>query len=104
AVVARDDGAGDRRLVAYVAPAAPADLRGLLAARLPEAMIPSAFVALDRLPLTAAGKLDRRALPEPDSGPAHGYVAPRTAAEELVAGVWADVLGVDGVGARDDFF
>ena len=104
AVVARE-AAGDRRLVAYVVGAA-GDLRRHLAARLPEPMIPSAIVGLDRLPLTPGGKLDRRALPEPAGGPApeRPYVAPEGAAEELVARIWAEVLGVDRVGALDDFF
>ena len=68
--------------------------------------MPNAFVALDRLPLTANGKLDVAALPAPDQRPelAEGYVAPRSDSEHLVADVWADTLGLDKVGALDDFF
>ncbi|HSF38309.1 MAG TPA: amino acid adenylation domain-containing protein, partial [Thermoanaerobaculia bacterium] len=111
AVVAREAAQGDRRLVAYVVPAGggltvPA-LRSHLGERLPLYMMPAAFVWMERLPLTANGKLDRRALPEPDderleAGAA--YEAPRGPAEELIAGVWADLLGVERVGVRDDFF
>jgi len=111
AVVARDDGAGGRRLVAYVTAApgsgAPSagELRTHLRARLPEHLVPSAFVALDALPLTPHGKLDRRALPAP--GPAHGQaasVAPRDALELRLAQLWEALLGVRPVGVRDDFF
>ncbi|HYR09574.1 MAG TPA: amino acid adenylation domain-containing protein, partial [Longimicrobium sp.] len=110
AVVARPDATGAARLVAYVVPAIGAKvdvdaLRRLCAARMPEYMVPSAFVALDAIPMTANGKVDRRALPEPDlSGDADAYVAPRTPTEEIVADVWAELLGVDRVGARDGFF
>ncbi|MEW5925956.1 MAG: amino acid adenylation domain-containing protein [Gemmatimonadota bacterium] len=111
AVAVREDAPGDRRLVGYVVPAAgsgaaPAELRAHLAARLPEYMVPSAFVVLDRMPLNANGKVDRRALPapEPGSGAGAGYVAPATAAEEVLAGIWAEVLGTETVGARDSFF
>ncbi|WP_432105422.1 amino acid adenylation domain-containing protein [Streptomyces sp. bgisy091] len=106
AVVVRDDA-----LVGYVVPTAgealsPAELRAALAAVLPAHLVPNSLVVLDVLPLTPNGKLDRRALPapghRPDLGP--GYVAPRTDAEELVAEAWAEVLGLDRVGALDDFF
>ncbi|HEX8273688.1 MAG TPA: amino acid adenylation domain-containing protein [Longimicrobiaceae bacterium] len=108
-VVARDDGAGDRRLVGYVVPAgdvevAAAEVRAHLRERLPDYMVPSALVVMERLPLTPNGKVDRRALPAPEAAPGEGYVAPRTPAEELVAGIWAEVLGVERVGAADDFF
>jgi amino acid adenylation domain-containing protein/non-ribosomal peptide synthase protein (TIGR01720 family) len=95
------------RLVAYVTPALPADvdLRGWLRDRLPEYLIPAVFVPLDVLPRTASGKLDRRALPEPErSAPAAGFVPPRTPAERLLAGIWAGVLGLPRVGAEENFF
>ncbi|MEW5928457.1 MAG: amino acid adenylation domain-containing protein, partial [Gemmatimonadota bacterium] len=108
AVVAREDAPGEKRLVAYLAPAdgsgaVPAGLRARLAERLPDYMVPSAFVALERLPLNANGKLDRRALPAPERESAQ-HVAPRTAAEEVLAGIWAEVLGTDRVGVEEDFF
>jgi amino acid adenylation domain-containing protein len=105
AVIVREDG-GERRLVAYVVGDAPAaELRAYLGARLPEAMVPSAFVAMDALPITRNGKLDRRALPAPElSVDTDGYVAPRTPTEEVVAEIWAELLGVERVGAEDGFF
>jgi acyl-coenzyme A synthetase/AMP-(fatty) acid ligase len=110
-VVAREDQPGVKRLVAYlVAPAgdsAPAagGLRAALKQRLPDYLVPSAFVVLDRLPLTASGKLDRRALPAPEfSGTEAEYVAPRTAIEAELARIWAEVLGVEQVGVQDNFF
>ncbi|MEW2484833.1 amino acid adenylation domain-containing protein [Streptomyces sp. NPDC048411] len=111
-VVAREDTPGDRRLVAYVVPtsdavAAPSELRALLGRSLPEYMIPTAFLVVGRIPLTVNGKLDQAALPAPDRG-ALGvettHVAPRTAAEEEMAAVWREVLGVDVVGVEDNFF
>ncbi|MFD8728290.1 amino acid adenylation domain-containing protein [Streptomyces sp. NPDC059611] len=112
AVIARE-----QALVAYVVAASdavgqarpelsPAGLRAALAARLPAHLVPNALMVLPALPLTPNGKLDRRALPAPDRRPdlGGGYVAPRTDAEELVAEVWAEVLGLDRVGAADDFF
>jgi len=114
AVVAREDGAGERRLVAYVAAApdgavpAPAELRARLAEVLPDYMVPAAFVPLDALPLTENGKLDRRALPAPEAAraavDAEGYAAPGTAAEAALADVWAEVLGVERVGIDDNYF
>ncbi|HEU4594169.1 MAG TPA: amino acid adenylation domain-containing protein, partial [Pyrinomonadaceae bacterium] len=111
-VVAREDAPGERRLVAYVvaAPGAvltPAELRGFGKAKLPEYMIPSAFVLLDELPLNANGKVDRRALPPPEQDGAFdpdGYAAPRTPVEEMLADLWAEVLGVKRPGIRDNFF
>jgi len=110
AVVVREDAPGDRRLVAYSVPAegaAPswAELRAYLAARLPEYMLPTAWVPLEELPLTPSGKLDRRALPAP-GGASTGreYVAPRTPTEKLLAGVWAAMLGAERVGLHDNFF
>jgi len=83
----------------------PAALREQLRARLPEHMVPSAVVELESLPLTPGGKLDRKALPEPEyAADADRYVAPRTPVEEVLAGIWAEVLGIERVGIRDDFF
>jgi amino acid adenylation domain-containing protein len=108
-VVAREDAPGDKRLVAYLVGAhlSAADLRHALQKELPEAMVPSAFVFVDELPLTAHGKVDRRSLPAPDAAhpaAAAEFVAPRTALEEEVAQVWADVLGVERVGSNDSFW
>ncbi|WP_327120821.1 amino acid adenylation domain-containing protein [Streptomyces sp. NBC_01341] len=107
--VVREDAPGDRRLVAYVVPASgarpePADLARAVGRSLPAYMVPSAFVLLDALPLTLNGKVDRRALPEPvGRTPVLGRAA-RTPREEIVCGLFADVLGLDGAGADDDFF
>ncbi|MEV7688954.1 non-ribosomal peptide synthase/polyketide synthase [Streptomyces bungoensis] len=111
AVVTAREHAGRLMLVAYVVPArgaAPsADaLRGALRRTLPDHMVPAAFVPLARIPRTGTGKTDRRALPAPPAqpDPATAYVAPRPGAEETLAGIWADVLRADRVGARDNFF
>jgi amino acid adenylation domain-containing protein len=105
-VVAREDVPGDKRLVAYVTGEAEADaLRAHLRQSLPEYMVPSAFVVLDRLPLTANGKVDRKALPVPELVSAEEpYVAPRTRVEEVLAGIWAQVLGRERVSVEDSFF
>jgi len=108
AVLARDD-AGDRRLVAYLvgrddAAPQPAELRAHLQRTLPDYMVPAAFVALDQLPLTTNGKLDRNALPAPDRQPAAEHVAPRTSTEHTLAAIWQDVLKLSRVGANDNFF
>ncbi|HEX8245983.1 MAG TPA: condensation domain-containing protein, partial [Longimicrobium sp.] len=81
-----------------------AELRAHLAARVPEYMVPSAFVAMDALPLTRNGKVDRRARPEPDAVASAEYVAPRTPTEEALAGIWAPLLGAARVSAEDGFF
>ncbi|HWN42454.1 MAG TPA: non-ribosomal peptide synthetase, partial [Thermoanaerobaculia bacterium] len=109
-VLAREDVPGDRRLVAYVVPApeqAPdvAELRGFLALRLPAYMVPTAFVLLPGLPLTANGKVDRRALPAPGlSQGAAEPIPPRTPLEREVAKVWREVLGVERIGVDDNFW
>ncbi|MEU7644641.1 non-ribosomal peptide synthetase [Streptomyces huasconensis] len=132
-VVVREDVPGHRRLVAYVTEATrtsptghadttdptdsavatavsaphgldPTALRAAIAAVLPGHMVPSAIVVLDRMPLTPQHKIDRRALPAPERSAAAGHVAPRSAQERALAGIWADVLGVDAVGITDDFF
>ncbi|MET8266498.1 amino acid adenylation domain-containing protein [Micromonospora arida] len=112
AVVLREDTAGDPRLVGYLAGApgqrpSTGELRAALARTLPDYMIPSAFVTLDQLPRNNSGKLDRRALPAPqdgDPGDGRAMVGPRTALEERVAGIWAQVLGLPAVGVEDGFF
>jgi amino acid adenylation domain-containing protein len=109
AVAARVDGVGEPRLVAWTAPPGVpgAELRAFLRRRLPGYMVPTAFVALDALPRTPNGKVDRLALPAPqgaERAEADTFVAPRTPVEEILAGIWARVLGMDRVGVRDDFF
>jgi surfactin family lipopeptide synthetase A len=99
-------------LVAYVVAKQPpgpsiSELHRFLQAKLPNYMVPSAFVPLEALPLTPNGKVDRRALPAPDQArPAldDAFVAPRTPVEAVLAGVWADVLGLTQVGVHDNFF
>ncbi|MFE6775877.1 amino acid adenylation domain-containing protein [Streptomyces sp. NPDC057702] len=108
-VVARADAAGTRRLVAYVVPATDAEvqtgeLTAWVAAALPEHMVPAAFVTLDTLPVTGANKIDRTALPAPDLTPASEGTAPRDARERVLAGLFAEVLGVPEVGVHDSFF
>ena len=104
-VVVREDRPGDRRLVGYVTgQIEPATARAALAARLPEFMVPAAVVGLGRLPVTVNGKLDRAALPVPEYGDTDRYRAPATPVEELLAGIYAGVLGLDRVGVEESFF
>ncbi|TDX61138.1 amino acid adenylation domain-containing protein [Methylosinus sp. sav-2] len=108
-VLARADASGDRRLVAYLTGEGELDIGALKTAlrrELPDYMIPRLFVRLEALPLTANGKLDRKALPDPDpdAQPRHDYVAPRTPTEETLCRVFADVLGIERVGVEDNFF
>ncbi len=106
--------AEEKRLVAYVVPRSSLvhdtlanDLRQRAREKLPEYMVPSAIVLLDRMPLTTDGKVNRRALPEPQLSrrdTSEEFVAPRTPVEEVMAGVWSEVLGVERVGIHDNFF
>ena len=110
AVVARDDGNGDKQLAAYVVARTESgltgsELRRLLKQRLPEHMVPAAFVFLDALPLTPNGKLDRTALPAPTAiGSPASFVEPRTATEKALVAIFAEVLNLHRVGVHDDFF
>ncbi|MBW4633662.1 MAG: amino acid adenylation domain-containing protein, partial [Iphinoe sp. HA4291-MV1] len=110
-VVAKADDAGNKHLVAYIVPDthqnAPAisELRSFCKQQLPEYMLPSYFVTLDALPLTPNGKVDRKALPEASSSSeSENFVAPTTPTQELLANIWASVLGVERVGIHDNFF
>ncbi|WP_432185249.1 amino acid adenylation domain-containing protein [Streptomyces tendae] len=108
AVVVREDRAGDRRIVAYPVssdtPAPVAELREYATSALPDYMVPAAFVPMDALPLTGNGKLDRRALPEPTYEAGAGSRAARDPREEILCGLFAEVLGVERPGVDDDFF
>src|ERR1700684_580062 len=104
-VIAREDRPGDKRLDGYVTSTAdPDDVNAALADQLPSYMVPSAVVAIDALPLTPNGKLDTRALPAPEYRDADRYRAPGNAVEEILAGIYAQVLGLERVGVDDSFF
>ena len=103
-VIAREDRPGDKRLVGYVTGTAdPAEARAALAERLPAYMVPAAVVVMEALPLTVNGKLDTRALPGPGYA-GGGYRAPASAIEQVLAGIYAQVLGLEQVGVEDSFF
>ena len=110
-VVAREDKPGEKWLVGYVVAGTVApsiqELREYLRKQLPDYMVPAAFVTLEKMPLTASGKADRKALPAPDAASmaaVDGYVAPKTRVQELLAQIWEEVLKRDRVGVEDDFF
>src|SRR5699024_4822813 len=108
-VLAREDAAGDQRLVAYIVAPGSAEVDALrlhLSERLPEYMVPAAYVRLDALPLTSSGKVDRKALPAPegDAFVTRGYEAPVGETEQALAEVWSELLRVERVGRRDHFF
>ena len=111
-VIGQEEPNSEKYLVAYVVPERQpppniTSLRRVLQNRLPDYMLPSAFVFLDKLPLTSNGKIDRRALPVPErTRPeiAQSFVAPRTLEEKIIAGIWTQVLGLDQVGIHDNFF
>jgi hypothetical protein len=113
AVVVADGQAVDRRLVAYVVLTDEAigvpvtELRAMISAALPDYMVPAAYVELDSLPLTPSGKVDRPALPSPDNARPDltaEFTPPNTPTEQILAGIWCEVLGLDRVGIHDDFF
>jgi len=108
AVLAREDAPGEKRLVAYVvAESTAGELRRSLKDKLPDHMVPALFVLLDALPLLSNGKIDRRALPAPDRARPeldNAFVAPRTPTEELLAEIWTQLLDIEVVGIRDNFF
>jgi len=111
-VVAREEGAGEKRLLAYIGaaterPPTTQELRGFLKEHLPDYMVPAGFVLLKALPLMHNGKVDRRQLPEPEEvRPEKGahFVAPRTPVEEMLADIWTELLRIERVGVHDNFF
>ncbi|MFG2825799.1 amino acid adenylation domain-containing protein, partial [Kitasatospora sp. NPDC048365] len=111
-VLLREDNPGDKQLVGYLVPAGDglpdaAELRGFLAASLPEYMVPAVYLAIDAIPLTTNGKLDKRALPAPGADAIRArqeYRAPRTPLETRITEVWQSVLGVERIGVEDSFF
>jgi acyl-coenzyme A synthetase/AMP-(fatty) acid ligase len=113
-VLAREDSPGEKRLVAYVTARDPSissvlgaeSLRAHLKAALPDHMVPSAFVVLEAFPLSPNGKLDRRALPSPQSGAyvSRAYEPPQGQVEEILAGIWSEILKIQKIGRHDNFF
>jgi acyl carrier protein len=111
-VTAREDHPGNKRLVAYVVPkqeqvSTPNELRRFLKEKLPEYMVPKAFVILKAMPLMSNGKVDRRALPAPNTATSEleaVFVAPRDSVEEVVAEIWMEILGLEKVSVHDNFF
>jgi len=109
-VIVREDQPGNKRLTGYVLPylepPTSSALRGFLKERLPEYMVPAAFVIMEAFPLTPNGKVDRKALPAPDGqrDEDSGFVAPRTPTEETLAAIWSEILRVERVGVGDNFF
>ncbi|MDJ0580941.1 amino acid adenylation domain-containing protein [Crocosphaera sp.] len=109
-VIAREDEPGNKRLVAYIVPQTEEikipDLRDFLKKKLPDYMIPSAFVFLEKLPLTPNGKIDRKALPSPDwsNRDQEGFIAPQTPTQEMLASIWGEVLKINRIGINDNFF
>ena len=109
AVVLRRDEVADERLVAYVVGTkgqqlTSGELRTFLQTKLPDYMVPSIFVQLEYMPLTPNGKINRQVLPEPTRGREGTYVAPRTAVEQMLCGIWSEVLKIPEVGIYDEFF
>lgn len=109
AVIVREDLGGDQRLVAYIVPQEPAppvsELCNFLTEKLPKHMIPATFVLLEHLPLTQNGKIDRHALPVPDTAqPQASFIAPRNPLERQLAEIWSEILNVQPVGIKDNFF
>ena len=110
-VVAREDTSGGKRLIAYVVvreepPPATSALRDYLRKRLPEYMVPASFLVLESLPLTATGKIDRNALPVDEIAvvTSENYLAPRTAVEKVLAGIFSEILSLERVGVDESFF
>src|SRR5262249_46254962 len=110
-VIVREDVPGEKRIAAYVVPKgstpSAGELQSHLKAKVPEYMVPSAFVMLESIPLTPNGKIDRKALPAPDHARGDDqapFVAPRNPIEEVLAAIWEKALGVDRVGIHDNFF
>ena len=107
-MLAKEDSQGNKRLVGYIVPEDDFDKAAIeryLENKLPEYMIPQVWVELESLPLTANGKVDRKALPEPEAqAKAGGYEAPQTETEEKLVEIWQEILEVDQVGINDDFF